>query len=171
MLPDTETPEQEDHEEYYRAYFGNDAEYYLQKLEQYREGRKITFNIAAFFFGIFWMLYRRMYKQGLIIMVALTVESYLLSLAIQQYGISESDARMLNNISTLFWSTLVGFLGNWLYLKQAQAKVEQALEEEDQESEIISRLTAEGNITLIPHIIIAALILLLILVYQTGLSM
>ncbi|MBC3539280.1 DUF2628 domain-containing protein [Rufibacter sediminis] len=166
MLPDTQAPEQDEHEEYYRAYFGVDADYYLRKLEQYRAGTKITFNIGAFFFGIFWMLYRRMYKQGILVMIALTLESYLLGLAIEHFALSEGNAKLLNNLSTVLWSTAVGFLGNWLYLRQTQAKVTQALEEEESESDIRHRLAVEGSITYIPHIIIAALILLLMLVLQ-----
>ncbi|GGK56446.1 DUF2628 domain-containing protein [Rufibacter glacialis] len=169
MSPRPQAPDKEEYEDYYRAYFGNDADYYLDKLEKYQAGTKITFNIAAFFFGIFWMLYRRMYRQGLLVMVALTAESYLLGIVIQQYGISDSNAKLLNNISTIAWSVLVGFLGNWLYLRQAQAKVAQALEEEDSEQEAVNRLNAQGSITLIPHIIVAGLILLLVLLYQANL--
>ncbi len=169
MLPSPESPEspETDHQEaYYRAYFGVDADYYLRKLAQYRAGTKITFNIGAFFFGIFWMLYRKLYVAGIMVIIALTLESYLLGMAIEYYKISDGNAKLLNNLSTLFWSLLVGFLGNWLYLRQAEAKVNHALEEEDNERDTVARLAYEGNITYIPHIIIAALILLLLLIFQ-----
>ncbi|WP_181304100.1 DUF2628 domain-containing protein [Rufibacter sp. XAAS-G3-1] len=159
MSPAEETPAQEDQEEYYRAYFGTDADYYLRKLALYRAGTKITFNIGAFFFGLFWMLYRKMYVPAFFLMLALLLQSFLLGQAIQYYGITDVKAVLLNNTATVAWSVLVGFLGNWLYLRQAQAKVERALQEKQTEQQVVNTLSTQGGFTLIPHILVAALIL------------
>ncbi|MDU0372763.1 DUF2628 domain-containing protein [Hymenobacter endophyticus] len=56
----TSTP-QEIEEEYVWNFFGRNAEYYLQTWRLRQKGKYITFNAAAFFLGLFWFLYRRMY--------------------------------------------------------------------------------------------------------------
>lgn len=43
-------------DELYATYFKKDIEYYLNRLERYRNGNKYVFNVYAFFFGIFWFM-------------------------------------------------------------------------------------------------------------------
>ncbi|RNI24538.1 DUF2628 domain-containing protein [Rufibacter latericius] len=166
MLPDAPEPTAEDQEDFYRAYFGTEADYYLNKLAQYQAGTKFTFNIAAFFFGLFWMLYRKMYLQALILVLILFVESFLLGQAVKYYGFSQTNAGLLNNFFTVAWSTAIGFLGNWLYLRQAQARVTRALQTEPNEQAAVNRLSVEGGFTLLPHILVAAIIMVSLVVYR-----
>jgi hypothetical protein len=160
------SPSLDDQEEYYRAYFGTDADYYLNKLAQHRAGNKITFNIGAFFFGVFWMLFRKMYLLALALILALLLQSVLLEQTIHYYNISDGNAVLLNNIATIVWGVLTGFLGNWFYLKQAQTKVQRVLQETDNEQEAVNKLSVQGGFTLIPHILMAAIVLVGLLFNQ-----
>lgn len=42
------------------------AKTYVKKFRSIRDGKKLSFNWAAFFFCPYWFYYRRMYKQGII---------------------------------------------------------------------------------------------------------
>jgi hypothetical protein len=162
MLPEVQEPE-ENHEEYYQEYFGNDAGYYLEKLEQYRRGIRFTFNIGAFFLGVFWLLYRKMYLFAGLAVVVVTASSLLLETVLKSNAVPANNALLWNNGLTIFWSILLGFTGNWLYLKQAQKHVQKALRDERNETEALLQLRAQGSTTLMPHIYFAAIILVFLL--------
>ncbi|WP_205499848.1 DUF2628 domain-containing protein [Rufibacter psychrotolerans] len=166
MLPHQLPPDNDLEEEYYRVYFGSDAEYYLHKLAQYRQGTRFTFNIGAFFFGIFWMLYRKLYKEALLAMVLIVVLSLLVENLTKALGLNQSTTTLVNNAFTILWSTFLGFVGNWLYLRQARAKVTKVLAQQPNEELAAASLQRTGGITLIPHIIVAAFILLGLLFFQ-----
>lgn len=44
---------------------------YLSKFRKIEEGKKVSFNWAAFLFGPFWYFFRKMYKAGIILCVVL----------------------------------------------------------------------------------------------------
>ncbi|MGV3539140.1 MAG: DUF2628 domain-containing protein [Rufibacter sp.] len=162
MRPTSETTP-EDLEEYYHAYFGPDADYYMEKLEQRQAGTRFTFNIGAFFLGLLWLFYRKMYLVALLVMAVVTGESLLTSYLIKTLPLSEPVALFLNLGGNVLWSLLLGFGGNWLYLKQADWQVNRVLAKEPTEEQAIYRLQRVGSVTFIPHIILAAIILLSLL--------
>lgn len=47
--------------DFYLAYFGKSKEYYWEKVVQHSKGFRLTFNIWAFLFPLFWFAYRKMY--------------------------------------------------------------------------------------------------------------
>ncbi|WP_207432095.1 DUF2628 domain-containing protein [Sabulibacter ruber] len=166
MPPEVLDPENEDLEDYYRAYFGSDADYYLQKLTQYEAGVKITFNLGAFFFGIFWMLYRKLYIEALVALLVISGLPFLTKALVQSQSLPTGSDILINNIFTIVWSLLLGFGGNWLYILNAKRKVAKGLRQETNDTYVIAKLQRQGGITLIPHIILAAIVLLSLLMYR-----
>ena len=52
---------------------------YLPKFKKIANGKKFSFNFAAFFFAPYWFFYRKMYKAGIFLVVLFASASLLLS--------------------------------------------------------------------------------------------
>ena len=52
---------------------------YLKKFKKFANGKKISFNFAAFFFSPGWFFYRKLYKAGIFFLVAFTTLAILTS--------------------------------------------------------------------------------------------
>ncbi|MBR5771580.1 MAG: zinc ribbon domain-containing protein [Clostridia bacterium] len=62
------------------AYVKTSVRKFLPKFRKIEEGGgKVSFNWAAFFFGHLWYFYRKMYKQGILIILALAASSLIIA--------------------------------------------------------------------------------------------
>lgn len=52
---------------------------YLPKFKKFANGKKLSFNFAAFFFAPYWFFYRKLYKIGIFAIVILATASMVLS--------------------------------------------------------------------------------------------
>lgn len=84
---------------------GEKLEYYAPRFAQMRTGAKISWNWCSFFVFPAWAIYRKMYKECIIYVVA----EELLSLALGSI------------YPGLFISILLGMFGNYLYLRSVSA--------------------------------------------------
>ena len=99
---------------------GSKTEYYLPRFEKMETLNSITdWNWAAFFFGFWWMLYRKMYVFG---GVALVVTELLSMLTIPGLG--------------LLVSLAVGVVGNFLYMKDINNRTDKAMDLQPEEREV-----------------------------------
>ena len=99
---------------------GSKTEYYLPRFEKMETLNSITdWNWAAFFFGFWWMLYRKMYVFGA---VALVVTELLSLLTIPGLG--------------LLVSLAVGVVGNFLYMKDINNRTDKAMDMQPEEREV-----------------------------------
>ena len=99
---------------------GSKTEYYLPRFEKMETLNSITdWNWAAFFFGFWWMLYRKMYVFGA---VALVVPELLSVLTIPGLG--------------LLVSLAVGVVGNFLYMKDINNRTDKAMDLQPEEREL-----------------------------------
>ena len=99
---------------------GSKTEYYLPRFEKMETLNSITdWNWAAFFFGFWWMLYRKMYVFGA---VALVVTELLSLLTIPGLG--------------LLVSLAVGVVGNYLYMKDVNNRTDKAMDLQPEEREL-----------------------------------
>ena len=107
-------------ENFVPLFIGNNKEYYLTKWQRAEEGsRKYSWNWAAFFLGIGWMAYRKMYKNAWLVLLGLTL------LRACEIGFQLPDNRML-----VVWSALPfawGLWANYMYKQHVDRKVEQIL--------------------------------------------
>ena len=55
------------------------AKRYLPKFKKFENGKKLSFNFAAFFFAPYWFFYRKLYKAGAFFLVMFVTVSMLLS--------------------------------------------------------------------------------------------
>lgn len=90
-------------------FIGTNTEYYRSKFDEMRTlKQKVSLNWAALFFGIFWMLYRKMYGVAAGALVA-TVIAGLLGAAGGAVG--------------LILTVCYGLFGNYLYMMTVQKRV------------------------------------------------
>ena len=52
-------------------FIGTNAMGYISKFKKIQRGKKLSFNFAAFFFGAYWLFYRKLYKAGIVLMTVL----------------------------------------------------------------------------------------------------
>ncbi len=55
------------------------AHRYLRKFRRFADGKKLSFNFAAFFFAPYWFFYRKIYKAGAFFIVLFATVSLMLS--------------------------------------------------------------------------------------------
>lgn len=85
------------------------CDYYIPKFEGIKESKeKESWNYAAFFFSFSWLIYRKMYREGFIVLGIKILVMY-----IGKY----------ERIASLIFSLICGIYGNYLYFKHCEKKV------------------------------------------------
>jgi len=130
------------------TFIGPNADYYIPRFQQIEASDSpISWNWAAFLFGIFWMLYRKMWLYALIIWGA----TLLLTLVTGGLG----------SFAWLLESVAFGVLGNWLYKKHVETELEKAAPLDPAARK--AQLATRGGITWLPVIVVAVVSLIAIL--------
>ena len=100
----------------WRQFIGKSANFYIERWIRIEYGDKISFNFAAFLFGAFWFLYRKMYLEAFIVMIFFAVKP-----SITNSFIDENSP--LNLLFTIITGTVLGFTGNLIYYHSAKRKI------------------------------------------------
>lgn len=116
------------HERYWRAYFGRNADYYIAQLRRVQEGHWPAVNWSAFFFGMGWMLYRRMYLLGFCAFMVTLAYSSLEQFLLWFLDASGPVQRGVERAGLLLTSVLVGTLANRIYLWDARRQIRMELD-------------------------------------------
>lgn len=109
--PDPSRPISE--EEAIRAYIGDKAPHFLEKWRR-MDARKsiISFSFPGFLFGPFWLFYRKIFREGLMVAGAAFVMS---AFGIFGQAMNEQVIQVLVNIVSLAVALAIGLFGNHLY--------------------------------------------------------
>lgn len=103
----------------------------------------LSLNLAALLFGIFWLFYRKMYKEALVVLIIVSlVDLGLMHLV----GMDVYDR--INEYA--FWIAeliLLGFLGNYLYFRHTVKKIKQAERLLSDRAVIEQQLIEQGGTT------------------------
>ncbi|MFN6943346.1 MAG: DUF2628 domain-containing protein [Cytophagaceae bacterium] len=133
-------------EEYLRAYFGKKSDYYLDKWNEYKNGKIISFKPYAFLFGLFWLLHRKMYKIALIVALVILVEGIIEDYLLTDIINIEEDYGKIIDLFTMFtFGAFFGMFGNYLYMKSSEQKIKRILSEELTKEETILKLEKSGG--------------------------
>lgn len=108
--------------ELFEEYVQKNKSYYTGKLKKYNSGQRFSFNVFAFFFGAFWFLYRKMYVEAILIVIALILEGFLESIILTN-KIGQDQSTIVNMLGTITLWTIIGFLGNYFYLRKADKTI------------------------------------------------
>lgn len=94
-------------------FIGENSQYYISKFnEMKRENKQTTWNWSAFLFTAYWLIYRKMYAQG----VAVMAISFVISLI----------GGGLSFLLGLALDIAIGLYGNYIYEKQLQKCIAQS---------------------------------------------
>ncbi len=94
---------------------------------EFESGKKLGFNFYAFLFGMFWMLYRKMHRFLLIILLVIIAESTLEFLILEWTNASLQTEQTLNKFSYFIWGSIIGLFANKGYIKMADRKISRIL--------------------------------------------
>ncbi len=100
------------------TYVQASAHKYIKKFKKFEEGKKVSFNFAAFFFAPYWFFYRKLYKAGAFFLVAFVTASILLS------GLTGQVAAAADE-----YSSKIASLGSETITEEELAAIEPELEQ------------------------------------------
>lgn len=132
-------------EEYIETFVGKNIEFYRPKWQKIAEknNNPMSWNLAAFFLGMFWMLYRKMYKYTFIFAALLALD-----IAIEWfYPLPES----MGNVFNLIIAIMFGFYGNVLYQHHVNTKVNEVLATYPPE-QVEAELKRQGGVSMVTAI-------------------
>jgi hypothetical protein len=108
------------------AYVGSNYSFYKSKWDAMEQkGTSISWNFAAFFLGVFWLGYRKMYKTLLVIFfIFLAVDFLAINVFNYQYSTDQFyDPLDLDSIIGYVTSIFLAMYGNKMYQKHVERKV------------------------------------------------
>lgn len=151
--------------EYFENFFGERKDYFIPKLIALENGKKYSFNIGAFFFGIFWVLYRRLYIHSLIIFFVVIVESKIEKILLIRLGDTRDMEISLRVIWLIVFGIILGYSGNYFYLKHSKKRVEVIVSSTDDETIKMKKLRKSGSGN---WILVLSILLILVLALIVG---
>lgn len=138
---------------YYEAYFQKQKGYYVDHLERLEAGKHLSFNLGAFVFSFFWLIYRKMYNHAVAYLGIMFVGSALMGLLFSSWDAEAQNAIMI--LATLAIQITLGFWGNKLYFKQARKHVTTLVAVAKEESVRLALIKAKGGVAYSAYIIFA----------------
>lgn len=146
----------------YENYFQSNSDYYIEQMEKFENGNKFTFNVVAFFLGVFWMAYRKMYIHIVIVFgilfTEMLIEEMLLDFGVISYAVYE----IIDLISMFVWSFLMATLSNRFYISKTKKDLYKILSE-NQDNEVRSKLISKkGGVNSYAPLILIAILLSLV---------
>jgi len=135
--------------------------YYIQKWLELEESNKYSFNIGAFFFGLLWLVYRKMYVESIILLGFILLEGMIEEFLLAQFDYFDATTtNLISIVVSIAISTIVGFLGNKLYLNHTNRKIE-AIKKEKHSAEAYQQILKERGGTSMTAAIIGLLLYML----------
>ena len=98
--------------ERWKQFINKNPDNYIKVFKK-NEGKRffVDFNIAAYFFSVAWMLYRKMYLEALITQIL----SWLCLLSIPVFYIIDSPLMLMGIPVVVGFYIVMGFISDWLY--------------------------------------------------------
>jgi len=136
-------------EAHYRLFFGKRADSYMEVVKKIANGKKFVFNVPAFFLGMFWMAYRKMYREIVVVFVFLALEGFVEAMILEAYGVPEENTSIIDLVITIIWSVLLGFYSNYLFVAMANREISKVLELNLPEEEADALIAKNGGTSFI----------------------
>jgi len=150
--------------EYFEQYFGKRKDYFIPKLIALKNGKKFSFNIGAFFFGIFWVFYRRLYIHSLIILFVVFVESKIENILLIRLGDTKDMEISIKFIWLITFGIILGYFGNYFFLKRSINRVENIISSTSDEKIKMENLKKSGSGNWILVLSIVSIIILALII-------
>lgn len=108
----------------WQLFIGPNSDYYISHWNKLKEGSHLSFNLAACFFGAFWMLYRKMYVECILMFLVIFAQGYLEDFLVKTFNLYHSQVLWSMGLD-VFVAIIIGLIGNGLYLKKAERTIRQ----------------------------------------------
>lgn len=145
-----------------RIFVGKNANYYIAKWEELGEGNKISWNWSAFFFGLIWFAYRKMYPHTF----AMLIFSIILYIVQVKFNTSEWVVALTN----LSMSIVLGMFGNYLYYDYSKSKLKDIKKQTQDERKLYVELARNGGTSIATAFGIFVLYLITLSIIEYGLN-
>lgn len=149
----------------FKAFYTQKSKYYADQLEKFEQGERLSFNFWAGFFSVTWFIYRKMYKQAIIIfliILALTIISAVILQLINPYD--SSNEVYVKIFFYIFDFVVLGFIGNKLYISKSIKSVESFINEhglENVDNSLMNKLRAKGGTSIVNALIFEVIMILI----------
>lgn len=151
--------------ELYGLFFMNDKAYYLKQLEKYRTGKRLSFNFSVVGLGIIWFIYRKLYRESLIISIIIAGITALNFLLLAPYLGNGGKAIFFLLFAFTFWAIL-GSIANRLYIKKAESVIISAKSNFEDTVQITNEVSAKGGVNAIG--VFTALVIVFIILWLSS---
>ena len=110
-----------------RAYVGARGDYYLQAWQPLRAGEAASagVNKSAFFAGLAWLFYRKLYRPALIVLLVVFIETGISESLFRWYGYDDPP-RAYHLLAIFVYSSVIGIFGNVWYYRLTVRRIEGA---------------------------------------------
>ncbi len=135
--------------EMYKTFIGKNADYYIEKFKKFEEsGGALSWNWAAFFLGLLWVFYRKMYLYGAVIFLGIILIGVFVA----------AGSNQILSIGIQLWLWIgFGAFGNYLYYIFVKKTVSDIQSQAKNEKELIANLTKKGGTNLLAPILFVVL--------------
>ena len=103
----------------WQLFVGPNADYYINAWLNLQRGHRFQFNIWAFSFNVFWLLYRKMYQPAILFLSIFFAEGFLETLVIR-YNRLSINLFWWNSARIFVYAFILGMIGNWVYYQHCQ---------------------------------------------------
>lgn len=135
---------------YWSAFFGDENSYYMAELQRLRAGQSLDFRWAAFFLGMLWMVYRKMYIIAVCTLMLVLLESTVEQAVFVALGVSELGQSLIGLLINLGINIAIAFFANRVYLWDARRQIRQVPQElpHAHDQEIVAAIARKGGSSL-----------------------
>lgn len=142
-----------EYQQYFHSYFGRSPDYYTKRLELYLQGKKYSFNIYAFFFNCAWLVFRKMYKPFLLLLLVFLILAIIVETLHQTGAISNSTNSDINILYYFLIPAITGCFSNKWYIKRSIKTVETAVSNSDDSTSVTEYLKKKGGTSTVALVI------------------
>lgn len=133
----------------FRTFVGKNDDFYSAKKYEMNSGKFISFNIGAAFFGLFWLLYRKMYIELVLLMAFMLLETIVVGYYVEVQNVGHEVLGYYDLGGRIFYAVLLGFGANYLYIKYCARMIEKISMASTDEEMLNSDLRKRGGTSIV----------------------
>lgn len=155
--------------EYFEIFVDTGKDYYLEILNDHEQGKKIQFNSMAFFYGLGWFLFRKMYIETFILLIPLVLVGAMEQFILNQLGLTNAPLiSFLHLIIILLIAGMLGYFGNWIYIAHVNRKLNSLTEKYNFDEILLkSKIQKQGGTSFIAIGIWFTLIISMLIIFYS----
>ncbi len=136
------------------AFVGPNSDYYINAWEKIENGKVLSINWGALFFGVGWFLYRKMYVEAAIFIALAAIKSFLQ----ENFFPSFAGFEIIINLTI---ALIIGFIANTLYMRYTDRTIAAIKAESGDQPNYDVQLSKAGGTSAV--VVIVAIILVVVL--------